>query len=172
MSLSVPMIELRGASAVVSPEPLSPPLVCSSPGAVRSSAVRTARLNQNQARYSTDCSRPRSRDGLTNRGAAPHVHVRASIASYSRNVTYGPSCVLDARTNSEWIPLGRTAEGMGAATNQSAEDGYRVVRNGRISAGKSAPGVGTSLQGAKKASRNWLSRLALRMSGRPATDIS
>src|SRR5262249_61021032 len=55
---------------------------------------------------------------------------------------------------------------MGAATNQAAEEGYRVVRNGRISACNSAPGVGTSPQDAKKASRNLLSRLALRMSGR------
>src|SRR5262245_6699230 len=55
---------------------------------------------------------------------------------------------------------------MGAATNQAAEEGYRVARNGRISARSSAPGVGTSPQDAKKASRNVLSRLALRMSGR------
>jgi hypothetical protein len=87
------------------------------------------------------------------------------MARYSRNVTYGPRCVLDARTNSEWIPLGRTAGGMGAATNQAAKEGYRVVRNSRISARNSAPGVGTSPQDAKKVSRNLLSRLALQCRG-------
>ena len=123
-------------------------------------------LTRNQARSATDCSRPCRRDGLINRRTAPQVQGRVSIASYSRSVTYDPRCVLDARTNSEWIPLGRTAGRMGAATNQAAEEGYRVVRNGRISARNSAPGVGTSPQCAKKASRNLLSRLALRMSGR------
>src|SRR5262249_40868034 len=103
---------------------------------------------------------------LVNRRAPPRVQGRVSIASYSRNVTYGPRWVLDARTNSDWIPLGCTAGKVGAATNQAAEEGYRVVRNGRISARNSAPGVGTSPQDAKKASRNLLSRLALRMSGR------
>ena len=98
-------------------------------------------------------------------GAAPQDQGRVSIASYSRNVTYGPRCVLDARTNSEWIPLGRTAGRMGAATNQAAEEGYRLVRNGRISARNSAPGVGTSPQGAKKASRKLFSRLALQCRG-------
>ena len=122
-------------------------------------------MTKNQARSSTDCSRPRRRDGLINRGAAPQIQGRVSIASYSRNVTYGPRCVLDARTNSEWIPLGRTAGRMGAATNQAAEEGNRVVRNGRISDRNSAPGVGTGPQGAKKASRNLLSRLALQCRG-------
>src|SRR5262249_6253543 len=84
---------------------------------------------------------------------------------YSRNVTYDPRCVLDARSNSEWIPLGRTAGRMGAATNQAAEEGYRIVRKGRISARNSAQGVGTSPQDAKKASRNVLSRLALQCRG-------
>jgi hypothetical protein len=49
--------------------------------------------------------------------------------------------------------------------NQAAEEGYRVVRNGRISARNSAPGVGTSPQDAKKARRNLLSRRALRCRG-------
>ena len=88
-----------------------------------------------------------------------------SIASYSRNVISGPRCALDARTNSEWIPLGRAAGRRGAATNQAAQEGYRVVRNGRISARNSAPGVGTSPQDVKKASRNLLSRLALQCRG-------
>ena len=123
-------------------------------------------MTKNQARSSTDCSRPRRRDSLINRGAAPHVQGRVSMASYSRNVPHGPRCVLDARTNSEWIPLGGTLGRMGAATNQVADQGYRIVRNGQISARNSAPGVGTSPQDAKKASRNLLSRLALRMSGR------
>src|SRR5262245_30004138 len=112
-------------------------------------STRGARLSRNQARSATDCSRPRGRDGLSNWRAAPQVQRRVSIASYSRNVTYGPRCVLDARTNSEWIAFGRTAVRMGAATNQAAEEGYRVVRNGRISAHNSAPGVGTSPQDAK-----------------------
>src|SRR5581483_1185941 len=46
---------------------------------------------------------------------------------------------MDARRNSEWIPLCRTAVRMGAATNQAPEEEYRVVRNGRISARNSAP---------------------------------
>jgi hypothetical protein len=129
-------------------------------------STRGARPSWNQARSSTNCSRPRRRDCLINRGAAPQVHGRVSIASYSRNVTYGPKGVLDARTNSEWIPLCRTAGRRGAATNQAAEEGNRVVRNGRISDRNSAPGVGTSPQDARNASRNLLSRLALRMSGR------
>ena len=129
-------------------------------------STRGARRSRNHARSATVCSRPRRRDGLSNRRAAPQVQGRVSIASYSRNVTYGPRCVLDARTNSEWIPLGGTAGRMGAVTNQAAEEGYLVVRNGRISARNSAPGVGTSPQDTKKASRNLLSRLALRMSGR------
>src|SRR5262249_442392 len=109
-----------------------------------------ARLTKNQARSATDCSRPRRRDGLINRRAAPQVQGRVSMASYSRNVTYDPRCVLDARTNSEWIPLGRTAGRMGGATNHAAEEGYRVARNGRISARNSAPGVGTSSQDEKR----------------------
>src|SRR5262245_15646795 len=88
------------------------------------------------------------------------------MASRSRKVAYGTLCVLDARTNSGWVPLGGTAERMGAATNQGAEEGYWVVRGGRISARNSAPGVGMSPDGEKKANRNLLSRLALRMSGR------
>ena len=71
----------------------------------------------------------------------------------------------DTRTNSEWVLLGRTAGGTGAATNQAAEEGFRAVRNDRISARNSAPGVGTSPQDAKKASRNLLSRLALQCRG-------
>src|SRR5262245_34034027 len=109
-----------------------------------------ARLSRNQARSATDCSRPCRGDGLINRRAAPQVQGRVSIASYSRNVTYDPRRVLDARTNSEWVPHGRTAGRKSAATNSAGEEGYRVVRNGRISARNSAPGVGTSLQGAKK----------------------
>jgi hypothetical protein len=134
-------------------------------------STRGARLSRNQARPSTDCSRPRRRDCLINRGAAAQAQGRVSIASYSRNVTYRPRCVLDARTDSEWTPLGRTAGRMGAATNQAAEEGYRVVRNGRISDRNSAPGVGTSPQDAIKASRNLLSRLALRMSGREDSNL-
>jgi hypothetical protein len=65
-----------------------------------------------------------------------------------------------------WIALGGTAGRMGAATNQGADERHRKVRNSQVSARNSAPGVGTSLQDAKKASRNCLSRLALRMSGR------
>jgi hypothetical protein len=87
------------------------------------------------------------------------------MASYSRNVIYGPKGVHDARTNSERIPLGRIAGRIGAATNQAAEEGFRVVRNGRMSACNSAPGVGTSPQDGKKASRNLLSRLALQCRG-------
>jgi hypothetical protein len=109
-----------------------------------------ARLNRNQARSATDCSRPCRRDGLINRRAAPQVQGRVSKASYSRNVTYDPRCVLDARTNSKWISHGRAAGRMRAATNQAAEEGYRVVRNGRISARNSAPGVGTSPQDSKE----------------------
>src|SRR5262245_11887143 len=88
------------------------------------------------------------------------------MASRSRKVAYGTLCVLDARTNSGWVPLGSTAGRMGAATNQGAEEGYRVVRSGRISARNSAPGVGMSPDGEKKANRNLSSRLVLRMSGR------
>src|SRR5262249_50683307 len=60
---------------------------------------------------------------------------------------------------------------MGAATNQAAEEGYRVVGNGRISARNSAPGVGTSSQDAKKASRNLLSLLALQCRGAPRCTV-
>ena len=63
-------------------------------------STRGALLSWNQARSSAIRSRPRHRDGLINRGAAPQVQGRVSMASYSRNVTYGPRCVLDARTNS------------------------------------------------------------------------
>ena len=73
--------------------------------------------------------------------------------------------MLDARTNWVWIPLSRTAGRMGAATNHAAEAGYRVVRNGRISARNSAPGVGMSPKMEKKASRDWLLRLALQCRG-------
>src|SRR5262249_25579952 len=156
------------------PAPPRCPVCAPAPGAPEQVSVYSvhsirgaiARLSRNQARSSTDRSRPRRSDCLINRGAAPQAQGRVSIASYSRNVTYGPKGVLDARTNSKWIPLGHTGGRMGAATNQAAEEGNRVVRNGRISARNSAPGVGTSPQDAKKASRNLLSRLALRMSGR------
>jgi hypothetical protein len=40
-----------------------------------------------------------------------------------------------------------------------------VVRNGQISARNSAPGVGTGSKMGKKASRNWLLRLALQRRG-------
>src|SRR5262249_46661311 len=43
-------------------------------------------------------------------------------------------------TNSEWIRLGGTVGRLGAATNQAADQGYRIVRNGQISARNSAPG--------------------------------
>src|SRR5262249_45746921 len=129
-------------------------------------STRGARLSRNHARSATDCSRPRRRDRLINRRTPPQVQGRVLIASYSRNVTYGPRCVLDARTTSDWIPLSRTAGKMGAATNQAAEEGCRVVRNSRISARNSAPGVGMSPKMEKKSSRNWLLRLDLRMSGR------
>jgi len=127
---------------------------------------RGARLSRNQARSATDCSRPRRRDGLIDQRAAAQVQARVSIASYSRNVTYGPRCVLDARTNSEWIPLGRTARRMGAATNQAAEEGYRLVRNGRISARNSAPGGRNEPPRCEKGQSELLVPTGLLMSGR------
>ena len=128
-------------------------------------STRGARLSRNQARASTGLLSASPQRLPNQPGAAPQVPGRVSIASYSRNVTYGPKGVLDARTNSERISLCRTAGRMGAATNQAAEEGIRVVRNGRISDRNSAPGVGTSPQDAKKASRNLLSRLALQCRG-------
>ena len=58
-------------------------------------------LTRNQARSATDCSRPCRRDGLINRRTAPQVQGRVSIESCSRNLTYDPRYVFDARTNSE-----------------------------------------------------------------------
>src|SRR5262249_4376656 len=60
------------------------------------------------------------------------------MASCSWTVTCGPKCVLGARTNLGWIPIGGTAGRMVAAANQAAEEGYRILRNDQISARKSA----------------------------------
>src|SRR5215831_13802699 len=88
-----------------------------------------------------------------------------SIASCSWAVTYGSKCVLAARTNSGWIALGGIAGKTVAAANQAAQEGHRIVRGGRISALDSAPVFGIAFWMGKKASRNLLSRLALRYRG-------
>jgi hypothetical protein len=90
---------------------------------------------------------------------------RVSIASYPRNVTYDPRCVLGCRIKLEVDPARSYGWQEGAATNQAAEEEYRVVRNGRVSARNSAPGVGTSPQDTKKARRNFLLRRALQCRG-------
>src|SRR5215831_13266983 len=83
-----------------------------------------ARLNRNQARFSTDCSHPRRTDGQIDRGLPRKFRVGMSIASYSRAVTYGSNArLLLAPT---W------------SVNQAGREGYRMVRDARISALNSA----------------------------------
>jgi hypothetical protein len=62
-------------------------------------STRRARLSRDQARSSTDYSRPRRRAGPMDRGVARNFWVGMSIVSCSRTVTYGPRCVLAARTS-------------------------------------------------------------------------
>jgi hypothetical protein len=129
-----------------------------------------ARLNRNQARSSTDCSQPRRRDGPINRGLPQSFRVGTSIASCSRAVTYGPKCVLAARTNSGWTPLGGTAGRMVAAANQAAQAGYRMVRDGRISALNSAR-WSESPSGWKKGQTELVVPTGLMMSGREDSNL-
>src|SRR5262249_36697650 len=115
-------------------------------------STRGARLSRNQARSSTDCSHPRRTDGQINRGLPRKFRVGMSIASCSRAVTYGSNArLLLAPT---W------------GVNQAGREGYRMGRGRRISALNSARWSERVPRWEKKASRNWLLRLAFRMSGR------
>src|SRR5262249_40620730 len=87
-------------------------------------STRGARLSRNQARTSTNCSHPRRTDGQIDRGLPRKFRVGMSIASYSRAVTYGSIArLLLAPT---W------------GVNQAGREGYRMVRDARISALNSA----------------------------------
>jgi hypothetical protein len=130
----------------------------------RSTRRAMTRLNQNQARSSPDYSQPRRADGLNNRWLPGRFRLGMSIASYSRVVTYGPKirayCSHQLRLDRARRYAGRPV----AVANQATQEGYRLVRGGRISALNSARGR-NRLVDRKKASRNCLSRLALQCRG-------